>query len=154
MKRLVAGLVLITALLAVMCSPGKNRAEGNAVEAAQPKYPHAALAKPFTPTLGDMIALSTGQYLTGLKAVSAPTITAYDRDSQKVQIAVFGQASTIDAAKKTLDDLRGGLDEGVLGSIYHVGIEEKDFQFYYYDVSGDQPKEVVHWADGQYSIPD
>jgi len=117
-----------------------------------PARPRAVLTKPYTPQLGDMIALTTAQLMTGLKTINAPTLTAYDRDAKRIGIFVYGQKATLDRAKAALDGLRDGMTGmiDVVGEIYGVKLDEKDFEYAYYDVA--TGKELVHWADGTYTI--
>jgi len=119
-----------------------------------PPRPRAILTKAYTPQLGDMIALTTAQLMTGLKTINAPTLTVYDRDTKRIGILVYGQRATLDRAKATLDGLResmAGMFDAV-GAIYGVTLDEKDFEYAYYDAASG--RELVHWVDGTYTIGD
>jgi len=99
-----------------------------------------------------MIALTTAQLMTGLKTINAPTLTAYDRDAKRIGIFVYGQKATLDRAKGTLDGLREGMTTmiDVVGEIYGVKLDEKDFEYAYFDAA--TGKELVQWADGTYTL--
>ena len=117
-----------------------------------PARPRAILTKPYTPQLGDMIALTTAQLMTGLKTINAPTLTIYDRDAKRIGILVYGPKATLDRAKSTLDGLRGNMAwmTETVGAIYGVTLDEKDFEYSYYDTASG--RELVHWVDGTYTI--
>jgi len=139
----------VAALLWTCCSSQPVSSQQKA-----PARPRAILTKPYTPQLGDMIALTTAQLMTGLKTISAPTLTYYDRDAKRIGVYVYGQKATLDRAKSTLDELRDGMTGMIdaVGQIYGVKLDEKDFEYAYYDAATD--KELVHWADGTYMIGD
>lgn len=147
MKRNGAIIAAVAALLWFGCSSRPVSSQEKA-----PARPRAILTKPYTPQLGDMIALTTAQLMTGLKTINAPTLTAYDRDAKRIGIFVYGQKATLDRAKATLDGLREGMTTmtDVVGAIYGVKLDEKDFEYAYYDAANG--KELVHWADGTYTL--
>ena len=99
-----------------------------------------------------MIALTTAQLMTGLKTINAPTLTVYDREAKRIGILVYGQKATLDRAKSTLDGLRQNMAWMIetVGAIYGVTLDEKDFEYIYYDSASG--RELVHWADGTYTI--
>lgn len=147
MKREFAIVGAVVALFGICCSSRPVSSQEKT-----PARPRAILTKPYTPQLGDMIALTTAQLMTGLKTINAPTLAYYDRDAKRIGIYVYGQKATLDRAKTTLDGLRDGMTGMIdaVGEIYGVRLDEKDFEYAYYDAANG--KELVHWADGTYMI--
>lgn len=147
MKRRVAIVAAVAALFWIGCLSRPVSSQEKT-----PARPRAILTKPYTPQLGDMIALTTAQLMTGLKTINAPTLTAYDRDAKRIGIFVYGQKATLDRAKGTLDGLREGMTTmiDVVGEIYGVKLDEKDFEYAYFDAA--TGKELVQWADGTYTL--
>ena len=120
-------------------------------EQAARAYPKAILSNPFTPTLGDMIALSTSELVTSLRSGAYdPTIAIYDREAKRIAIIVYGSRSTLDGAKKSLDEVRSQMQSrsAMIGSLYHVTLSEADFTYIYYHGQ----VELVRWEDGKYTI--
>jgi hypothetical protein len=114
-------------------------------------YPTAVLSKPFTPMLGDMIALSVGELVTALKQYAdAPTIAVYDRDANKIALIMYGGRSTLDGAKSSMDDARKLMQARIpiIGNLYHVTLAEANFAYVYYH----DEKVLVRWEDGKYTV--
>lgn len=147
MKRLTITAALAVGLLCLLFGSRSGQSQE-----ASPARPRAILTKPYTPQLGDMIALTTGQLLTSLKTVTAPTLSVYDHEAKKVGIVVYGKKATLDAAKATLDGIRDSMTtmRDIVGAIYGVTLDEKDFEYAYYDIASGA--ELVHWADGTYTL--
>jgi len=147
MNRKISVGAVVAALLWIGCSSEPVNSQDKT-----PARPRAILMKPYTPQLGDMIALTTAQLMTGLKTINVPTLTVYDRDVKRIGILVYGQKATLDRAKATLDGLResmtGMMD--AVGENYGVSLDEKDFEYAYYDATSG--RELVHWANGTYTI--
>lgn len=143
--------VAIVAAVAALLWIGYSSRPVSSQERASAR-PRAILTKPYTPQLGDMIALTTAQLMTGLKTINAPTLTVYDRDAKRIGVFVYGQKATLDRAKTALDGLRDGMTSMIdaVGEIYGVKLDEKDFEYAYYDAANG--KELVHWANGTYTL--
>jgi len=101
MNRKISVGAVVAALLWIGCSSEPVNSQDKT-----PARPRAILMKPYTPQLGDMIALTTAQLMTGLKTINVPTLTVYDRDVKRIGILVYGQKSTLDYADATLDGRR------------------------------------------------
>jgi len=118
---------------------------------ATTEYPRATLSKPYAATLGDLIALNTSELITSFKSMSdAPTIAIYDRDAKKIVIIQYGSRSSLDGAKKGIDDMRKSMGSimQIVGGVYKVTIAEADFGYIY----SHDGKELVRWEDGKYTV--
>jgi len=77
MNRKIAIVAAVAALLWIGCSSRPVNSQEKA-----PSRSRAILTKPYTPQLGDMVALTTAQFLTGLETINAPMLAYYDRDAR------------------------------------------------------------------------
>ena len=123
-----------------------------AADQAPAPYPKADLSKAYTPTLGDILALTTSGLLTSLRSIALPTLTAYDRETGKILIAVYGKRPSLDVAKKTLDEVRTVMEPmaEVVGSVHQVTLGAHDFEYAY--VESGTGKMLVTWIDGKYAL--
>lgn len=138
-------LLLAFALLLLIVTPPTSVGQGSA------PHPAAVLSKPYTPTLGDMVALSMSELMTALKGdMDAPSIAIYDREAKKVAVLVYGSKRTIDGAKESLDRMREKMEarSAIVGELYQVTLSTSDFGFVYYNGT----KEIVRWEEGKYVV--
>jgi len=119
--------------------------------AASTGYPRAMLGKPYTPMLGDLIALSTSELLSAFKGFSdSPAIAIYDRDAKRIVVIEYGSKSTLDGAKKAIDEMREAMKPKmmIVGSVYKLSLDGADFGYIY----SHEGKELVRWEDGKYTV--
>lgn len=108
--------------------------------APAPTSPTANLAKPYTVTLGDMIAFTISQYPAVQKhkepwgtngLTEASFTTRYDHDSNKIVIEIFGFSGNtpVDQAKKSVEGFRTRyvpLFRAAVNNAYHVNLSDSD----------------------------
>jgi hypothetical protein len=126
-------------------------AQEGATEKAKPKK---SMAMPYTPTLGELLALSASQLLATMKPFDAPVMVAYDRDAKNLEVGIFGIQSSVDWAKKSVEEFRQKavpLIQFVALEGYGVELTDEDITIVYLNRTSENA-EVLRREKGKYIV--
>ena len=123
-----------------------------------PAWAGKQLDQPLPVALGEVAALSASQYLALAKLGGAtdvpPMLATYDRLGQVLLVWVYGDSSTADAARQSLDNLWRFQIVPMrlwLKGVYGVEFGESDVTVVY--LSGDDRRELLRREKGVYVTP-
>ncbi len=114
------------------------------------------LSQPHQLTLGQMYALSMPQTFTALMKVAnwdAPVLTAYDTDSNLLQIDILGLRTNIDEARESVEDFRSkvlGPSLSYLNQTLSKKIDETQMRILY--TNRQSGKTLLVYEKGTYTL--
>ncbi len=123
--------------------------------------PKKYFSQPFQINLGQVVAMSLWNTLYAqmhktradyrLKKWDAPVIVGYNKEIGKVEIAIYGDRSSIDDAKKSVDRFRSDiLQKGleVVNALYNASVTENHISIGYYH----EGRKLLTFTHGAYVI--
>jgi hypothetical protein len=120
--------------------------------AADARRPPVALSKPYTVTLGQMVAGSATTFLQTLRPIDAPMMAIFN--GEKVEIWVLGVRSTPDGAKETLEKFQDTAWPPLVAMIqglYGIKLNDQQVVVIYRNRDADI-NEVIRRENGRYVV--
>lgn len=145
-RRIASILLVVFAVIGVPVARG-------AVPAAKPKPVAATLATTYSMTMGDMLAITVGMLLNGMKPIDMPILVSYERDEKLLEIALLGQRNTVDGAKEMIEEFlqKGQPIVNAVAEQYGVTLSDSQVRIYYWNRL-DGYKEIVRREQGHYVV--
>lgn len=153
MKSVLVSVLVAAPLLAAFGFPTPARAAAPVGKTASPTAESKSkLAATYSLSTGQFVALIIPSLISNFHLVNAPVLAAYDPDEDKIEVLIFGQQATVDAARQAIEEFQQKLEliRNVIEITHELKLDDEDFSLGYYDISKD--KLVLEWIDGEYKM--
>jgi hypothetical protein len=114
------------------------------------------LSRPYNPTVGEIIAADLFQVLVGMRPIDSFTMVSYDKGSRTIVLSILGTESSVDRAKRSIEELRAKAVDPLLYRVevaHGIRLEDADISIRYLNRTQEY-REVVRREGGKYFIGD